>query len=640
MDQGAIAENAGEIMSKPLVFAAVALLTLLGYFVFPGHTYLQSDTQIYTPMLERLWNPALFANEPLALHPHLAFTIYDEVALALRRATGFDFRIILTLQQLLFRALGIFGVYLFARSLKLSGPMALLTAAAFSLGATIAGPAILTFEYEPVPRAFAVMLVFFAIGLAAEGWDLAAGAAGALAFLYHPPTSLPFWIVYGCLTLWPTRPAIMSRRIMGLLPLAAAAVVLLVFSRLQPGVTEMQQFFGRIGPAQEKLQRLRAPYNWISLWDGYWIWQYLFLWLVSIAAFFRIRKFVPQDAQFFLLGLPLLGVASMPVSYFLLEQMRWIVAPQFQFARALLFVTAMAGIAATAAGIRAAQNRKAAESVAWFLLVFAIPVNARLLDLLSGLADPAMRRRLAVAAALACCASLVAWIVSTRTDMRAGLLILAAVPIPFFLIPALGKVQNYPKSNTPELAELARWARSSTPRQSVFLFPDADRGLDPGIFRAEALRAVYVDWKTGGQVNFMKQFGEEWWKRWQMAMTVPFSPSMLPAYSKLGIDFVAVNPAHRIPGLIPAFSNGVYIVYATNPPVSTPVRSALSAAFPARGVRFWPARFFWGESRNSPYRRLFRSYGASQFLHPEIHDWTGDRSQASLSSGSGIRPSL
>ena len=49
----------------------------------------------------------------------------------------------------------------------------------------------------------------------------------------------------------------------------------------------------------------------------------------------------------------------------------------------------------------------------------------------------------------------------------------------------------------------------------MFLFPDAGHSLYPGLFRSEALRAVYVDWKSGGQVNYLKDFAGEWYTRWQ-----------------------------------------------------------------------------------------------------------------------------
>jgi hypothetical protein len=207
-------------MSKHLfVAASIAVLTLVGYFQFPGHTFLHSDTQIYMPMLERYWDPTVLTGDLLAQRPHVSFTIYDEMALALRKVTGLGFREVLTIQQIVFRALGIFGVFLIATSLKLSTRMALLVAAIFSLGARIGGPIVLTIEYEPVPRAFAVPLVLLAIGLVAHGRDLAAGLAASIAFLYQAPAVCTFWAVYFCLSLWPTRPAvIMSRRILGLVP--------------------------------------------------------------------------------------------------------------------------------------------------------------------------------------------------------------------------------------------------------------------------------------------------------------------------------------------------------------------------------------------------------------------------------------
>ena len=38
------------MLSGALVAAAILTITALGFFIFPGHTYLQQDTQIYVPM--------------------------------------------------------------------------------------------------------------------------------------------------------------------------------------------------------------------------------------------------------------------------------------------------------------------------------------------------------------------------------------------------------------------------------------------------------------------------------------------------------------------------------------------------------------------------------------------------------------
>src|SRR5262249_31784867 len=91
----------------------------------------------------------------------------------------------------------------------------------------------------------------------------------------------------------------------------------------------------------------------------------------------------------------------------------------------------------------------------------------------------------------------------------------AAVWFALAVIPSLSQISNIPNLHTPELAQLSSWAKSITPGDSVFLFADAGRSLDPGIFRAGSLRAVYVDWKSGGQANYLRDFGERWWFRWQ-----------------------------------------------------------------------------------------------------------------------------
>jgi hypothetical protein len=137
-----------------------------------------------------------------------------------------------------------------------------------------------------------------------------------------------------------------------------------------------------------------------------------------------------------------------------------------------------------------------------------------------------------------------------------------AAVVAFFAIPTLGGVVNYPRLHTPELAQLSAWASASTPQDAVFLFPDAARGLDPGMFRSEALRAVYVDWKAGGQANYLKEFGEEWWSRWQQTMARGFSPANLPQYRALGIAYVVLLQAKNHLPQTAAFENAKYAVYA------------------------------------------------------------------------------
>src|SRR2546422_1251467 len=79
------------------------LLTLLSYFQFPGHIYLESDTQVYIPIFERLRDPSLLGRDPMAVRSHTAFTIYDELALGLDRLTGAGFEACLGAMHLLVR---------------------------------------------------------------------------------------------------------------------------------------------------------------------------------------------------------------------------------------------------------------------------------------------------------------------------------------------------------------------------------------------------------------------------------------------------------------------------------------------------------------------------------------------------------
>jgi hypothetical protein len=523
---------------KPWATAAAALaLALLTFFQFPGHTWLQQDTQIYVPILEHLRDPAVLRNEILVEQPHVAFTIYDEAARFLRAATGLGFREVLALQQIAARALGIWGLYLMATALGLSTGPAALVAAICSLGATILGPAVLTMEYEPTPRAFAVPLLICGMGLASHRRYLAAGVAGAVAFLYHPPTAAPFWALFVVVLA-------MRRKPSGMAPLAAAAVVLAIAAWAQGsgGAT----FLGRLTPLQEQLQRMRTPYVWISAWPAGLIPHYLILSGLLLAAFARIRREVPRELGIFLLGMPALGLASMPLSWLLLERSGWALVPQVQPMRALLFVALSMQFLTAAAGIFAINRLRLWEAYGWFVLAYLLPLNAVIT------AAPGWRADVLVVALGALTVS------AARVDWRLAPVVALAA---FFAIPMVGGVVNYPRLHTPELAQLSDWARDSTPPDSVFLFPDAGHSLHPGIFRSEALRSVYVDWKGGGQVNYLREFGEEWWFRWQQTMASGFRPEDFPKYSGLGISYVVLQSPNQVPRQ-PAFENAKYVVYA------------------------------------------------------------------------------
>jgi hypothetical protein len=535
-------------MKGPGVAAACAALALLTFFQFPGHTWLQQDSQIYAPILEHLRDPSLLRNDPLAQHPHVAFTLYDEVTGTLRGITRLGLRQVLEAQQIATRALGIWGLFLLAESFGLAVWPALAAAALCSLGALVAGPSVLTFEYEPTPRAFAVPLLFCAMGLAARRRWMAASVAGAAAFLYHPPTALSFWAVFGVMLVW-------RRRWRELLVPAAAAVLLLFAARMQGGGSA--PLFARLDPLDEQLQRFRAAYVWISMWPPSRIAHELVLFAVGAAAFWRVREKGTGEGRVLLAALPVIGILSMPASWLLLERMKWSLVPQIQPMRALLFVAIAVQLLAAVAALRANSRW---EAFAWFAVAFLVPV-------MPVVGDPWPFRATMVALA---CAAICAVGQTSRSaaGLQAGLrprgtraavcptMALAA----FFLLPSLGGIVNYPHLHTPAVSELSAWARASTPKDSVFLFPDVPRSLDPGIFRAEALRAVYVDWKSGGQVNYLSDFARQWWFRWQQTLARPFHPDDLARYSGLGIQYVVVQPKDRL-SEEPLFANMGYLVY-------------------------------------------------------------------------------
>src|SRR5262249_28228543 len=55
--------------------AAIAVLALLSFYQFPGHTWLQQDSQIYVPILEHLRDPSVLGNDILVERPHVTFTL-------------------------------------------------------------------------------------------------------------------------------------------------------------------------------------------------------------------------------------------------------------------------------------------------------------------------------------------------------------------------------------------------------------------------------------------------------------------------------------------------------------------------------------------------------------------------------------
>jgi hypothetical protein len=227
----------------------------------------------------------------------------------------------------------------------------------------------------------------------------------------------------------------------------------------------------------------------------------------------------------------------------LLERARWVLMPQVQPMRAVLFLESMLAFTAAVAGAWAARERRWWEAGAWFAAACWLPLQPVVTDTYEW-------RRVG---ALILIAFLCAVAARFRVAPLAGVAAMA-------LIPLVGGVTMGEQLETPELRALSNWAAHTTPRDAVFLFPGAGHSREPGVFRAKALRAVYVDWKGGGQLNFSREFGQEWWRRWTETMQPGFNTAFLPVYAASGVDYIVLAPDDRAPDA-PLYANARYAVY-------------------------------------------------------------------------------
>jgi hypothetical protein len=538
-----------------LLLLGVVAVTWLEYQFFPGHTYLEGDTQIYLPILERLDAPGFLSRDLVATHPNVTHTIYDEITVALHGVLNLDFRTALVAQQLLFRAAAIFGVFLLALSARVGDVLALLIAAILNLGATLSGPAVLLTDREPIPGAFAFGLALLAAGLMSRQKPLLAGLAGGVAVLYDPTIVAPFWAVIIASFIFDARIRHLMR------PASTILVIFMLLSanlaQLQPGVVESQDVFSTISEPFANLQQSRTRFVWVGLWAPSEIWHYLALVVCGLWATTRIWPALERQVRWLFVALPLCGIVSVPLSALLLDHLRWSLIPQIQPARALLFTVAFSSLACAIAGVHAARRQRRLEACLWFLVVFTVPMNVRILDLFR-FTNWVQVFHFVLALLLA--STLVLGLMRFgQTTWKPLVLVLPVIAI--CLIPVIGRPESAPKLNRNSILEVANWADEDTWGSSMFLFPDAGRELYPGIFRAESRRALWVDWKSGSLVPYFESFAIEWWRRWQDTMQDGFSPQRLQNMLSLPIDYYALKRKNQLKDIRPVFQNREFVVY-------------------------------------------------------------------------------
>ncbi|MBV9306706.1 MAG: hypothetical protein JOZ45_11220 [Acidobacteriaceae bacterium] len=481
-----------------LIFLGLALVTFLEFCYFPGHSYLQGESQTFVPMLERLDAPGFLSRDLVAISPHLTYTIYDEVTLFLHRLTKQSFENVLLGQLLLSRAAALLGIFLLILSTGLNAVCSVLLSALINLGAALPGIDELLIGREPVPHVLAFGFTLLALGCLADRKPLLASFAGGVALAYHAPIAALFWLIAFILLFdRKLRPLVRP-----MLPIFVVFALLLAnLAQLQPGVVEPQSFFSQISKNWSRLQQEQTPLVWVGTWAGKFIWIYLGVFALGAYATARIWPTLNRPSRWLFVVLPSCGILSVPFSAFFLDYLRWSLISQLQPARTLLFTVALASVAFGLAGIQALQKRRTPEACLWFLLIAAVPLSAAVFQHEGRIPEPV------------------------------------------------------------GIEEVATWAEANTWGSSMFLFPDAGRALYPGVFRARAVRAVYVDWNSRQLTKYFEKFALEWDRRWRETMSEAYSPQRLNRFRKLPIDYYVLQRRHQLAGAAPVFASENFVVY-------------------------------------------------------------------------------
>jgi hypothetical protein len=482
-----------------LVFLGLALILYLEFRYFPGHSYLQGESQIFVPMLERLDAPGFLSRDPVAVSPHLTYTIYDEATLFLHRLTRQSFELVLLAQLFASRAAALFGIFQLALSARVSAGYAVLLSAIINLGIALPGLNELLIGREPVPHVIAFGFTLLALGFLAREKPLLAGFAGGLALVYHAPISALFWLLV--LVLFFDRK--LRYLVRPTLPIFVVFTLLLAnLAQLQPGVVEPQVFFSRISEEWSRLQQEQTPAAWVSTWPWRAIFFYLAVFALGAYAATRIWPLLNRQSRWLFVVIPCCGLLSLPFSAFLLGYLRWSLIAQLQPARTLAFTVILAFVILGVAGFKSLREHKTAEACMWFLFVATLP-------LATALYRP-------------------------------------------------GKESAEPSSG---ISEVAAWAEANTWGGSMFLFPDAGRALYPGVFRAQSIRAVYVDWNSRQLGKYFEKFACEWDERWRQTMAGTYSPQRLKSFRSLPVDYYVLQRRNQLAALTPTFANQNFVVY-------------------------------------------------------------------------------
>jgi hypothetical protein len=352
-----------------------------------------------------------------------------------------------------------------------------------------------------------------------------------------------------------------------------ASLALIAGASFQSGEREWQPLFARVPADLAGVLRYRGAYLWADLWKSGWLLYYALLGVIATLAWFRARASLSREFAIVSATLGAYGLLSIPLSWLLWGQLRWSRMSQFQPARAVLLLILCTLILCAAAAWNAAARGRFAESAAWFAPVFLIPAPwfaptflnpANLPELGSALFGngpvPALVTPL-VLVTVAVLAILTAGLAARRGRAALAVLAMPVLAALLLLAPPRGARASSQRDDA-QVRELAAWAVAHTAPDAMFQFADAGHSTLPGVFRIEARRALYVDWKGGGQVNESWAFAREWQRRWSLMGREEPPPLDAEPYRAAGIDYVALEGAHALAGAPVVFANARWRVYS------------------------------------------------------------------------------
>jgi hypothetical protein len=537
-----------------LPIVGLLLTLLLGLLYYPGIQYLTSDTQIYTPLIEHSRDPSLLARDPLVFHPHLGLSLYDESVNAIRWLTGCDIYPALLAHQVVFRLLQLLAAYFLALGFGVGRWHSLWIATVVQATGFVSGPSVMVVEYDAVPRGYTLGMGLLAIACVLHGRLWLAGIVAGISLFFQAGVAYPFLACFGLYLLFSRRQEGLLQRMRFLAPVAVALGTLLLIAALKGDQGSARMAL--VPDWLRELHLLRASYNYPSTWHPAVLWTPVLLGLVALAGGFHLRHTAPPAMRWFLLGIPVIAILSIPFAWFTMEQIGLFLMAQLQPARAVAFMYGLAIPVLLSSAVLTARRGQWARCLGWLVASFSIPFSNQLVFFLGAIGWPSSRFRYLWVLAVALLALLMLWLWK-RSRPAAALLLVVVMLSPFVILREVLNINAFATdARNHEVAALSQWAAASTEKDAVFAFPGFGKSNQPGVFRAQALRAVYTDWKSGGQVNFSQDFARLWWQRWNEVMAEPqFDLARAPVYRQLEIDYLVLEPAQAA-ALAPASSQG------------------------------------------------------------------------------------